>query len=349
MSKSINSISAKTQQSQPQSTKPSKLKDEEYNYAGTDLRDGRNQQSQQTQQKPQQIALTEDDFEENTWKQKLMHAIDVFFAYMCCCVPNTKMARFVCCGVTLAIFAILFAVGWLFWPRFPEIHVVSLDLEGDHPYSFYTDPGSANLNTLTLELRLIMNISAYNPNLYDLSVDTLNLNAWLYCNMSDIAVHDKPASYQPLVKLIGPAPVNPDPYYKPSTEPKIGSGNRTNLFFPSKKNSTFQMEFLFKYHPDTEVGLILDPALAEVFRACGVIGTRRPTRIDYLATSSVNRLQAIGYAPTVQNYVLINCPATDRQIQELANPPEGLTGVQILEGVFGNGSGGINVTVQGGV
>ncbi|KAJ3165794.1 hypothetical protein HK101_000173 [Irineochytrium annulatum] len=254
--------------------------------------------------------------------------------------------------ILLPLLIALAVLGYIYWPRFPKIQVLSLTLLSDHnaqgnhtsSFIFSTAPGTTNLNTLTLEIKFVLNISVVNPNPYDLTVDTLNLNAYLKVNQSQIMMGRSPSSLG-IDKFIGAPPTNPDPNYIPSFTPLIGTGaqgtasNSSALVFPSNVNVTFAMPFTFRYSPDPEVGLIKDPAFAEFLEVCGVTSKQRPAQVDYSATSHVSRLAVFGYAPSVSNSILIRCPASGEQIQRvvvLAENGNGtMTAVQILQEAFG--------------
>ncbi|KAI9350011.1 hypothetical protein DFJ73DRAFT_832746 [Zopfochytrium polystomum] len=245
--------------------------------------------------------------------------------YLCCCVPRTKIARIICLAITFIVLLTLGLVGGFFWPRFPAIHVISINLANlANSYAFSLAPNSTNLNTMTVQLKLTMNISVYNDNLYDLDVEQMYIKAYLLVNTTEIAKHASPASLN-IQSIIGPAPLNPDPNYRPSNTTLIGTGTKKTVTFPSKANVTFVMDFLLSYTPDSEVGLIKDPAFAEVMNVCGITSNRRPAEIGYVATSTVSKLSSIGYSPSVQNSVFIKCPVTELQVEQIQNDPEAKT------------------------
>ena len=77
---------------------------------------------------------------------------------------------------------LLLKVPWTnYKSRFPEIKVIDLRLTDlGSSYTFSLDnPESNNLNGLNLGLNLKMNVSAYNPNLYDLSMDLIVLKVFI--------------------------------------------------------------------------------------------------------------------------------------------------------------------------
>ncbi|KAJ3411892.1 hypothetical protein HDV05_001527 [Chytridiales sp. JEL 0842] len=270
------------------------------------------------------------------------------YAYLCCCIPRNRKARTICLSITAVILVALGVVGFFYWPRFPEIKVVELKLNEIDGGAFQFDlPESAkgNLNQMTITLNLKMNVSLFNNNLYALKLETLDLKAYMICNKTEIKANRNPRSLN-IEKLIGPAPVGRDPSYVPSFTPLIGTSKKGNLFFPPKSNTTFEMIFEFKFTPDPMVGLLDDPAFAELLNVCGVTASRRrPVRIDYYASSQVAILKSLGYVPVVEGFLNVECPATMEQINSLVNIgdgsgnlPPGKTAIDVLKEAFSGGS-----------
>ncbi|KAJ1533366.1 hypothetical protein HK405_000547, partial [Cladochytrium tenue] len=219
------------------------------------------------------------------------------------------------------------------------IHVNYIVLnQGSDTFAFSLANGSSNLNTMTAQIHLTMNVSVYNPNMYDLQVDAIALRAYLMCNQTAIGLGASPSSLN-IESIIGPAPVNQDADYTPSYTPLIGTSSSSSRLFPSKGNISFIMDFLFSYHPDTEVGLIKDPAFAEMLNVCGVTSGNRTAQVAYVATSTVQKLSAIGYAPTLSDSLHIKCPISQAQIQEIEDNPESKTDpITVLKSILGNGT-----------
>jgi hypothetical protein len=280
--------------------------------------------------------------------EKKRTVFQCLYVYLCCCIPRNTVARRICLVITAFMFIGLGIVGYFYWPRFPTIKVVSLqlnDLSGA-AFKFEIPPeAGGNLNLMTITLSLKMNVSCFNHNIYDLRVETMDLKAYMACNMTQILSSPGPASLN-LQSLIGPAPVGGDPNYKPDTRPLIGTAKRDTLIFPAKTNSTFEMTFQLKYTPDPVVGLIKDPAFAELLNVCGITSRRRPVRIEYYAFSQVAILKSLGYVPVVEGHLNVDCPAQKEQIEELLNLGRGSDGqiadgrspLEVLQGVF-TGSG----------
>ncbi|KAJ3324372.1 hypothetical protein HDU76_013414 [Blyttiomyces sp. JEL0837] len=260
--------------------------------------------------------------------------------YLCCCIPKSKTARWICLSVTTLVLIMIAIAGYFLWPKYPEVHVLHADIVGKFNFSSSNPAEPKNLNYITMSLRLRLNVSAINNNLYDLNIKKLDFDGFMFCNMSDIARYELPAAFTKVVKAIGPyPPANNIPSgYKPNTEPKIGSGTYDTLILPSKQNTTFTMDFVFVYSPDPVVGFLRDPFLAEIFRSCGITGPERPTKIDYNVVPTLNGLgksNGLFGLGGIQNSILINCLANQTQIKALEDAPDGVDGFTLLEQIFG--------------
>ncbi|KAI9362127.1 hypothetical protein DFJ73DRAFT_793195 [Zopfochytrium polystomum] len=247
-------------------------------------------------------------------------------AVLCCCIPKSTMGRIICGVVTLIVLGGLGIVGYLYIPRFPDIKVLSIEQNHVNAFEFSMDPNYPNnYNKMTIKMSLNMQVSVYNPNAYDMNVDLIDLSAYLMVNSSALKAQAISPATLGLSSIIGPAPSNPDADYSPSYTPKIGTSNTTNVVFYSKKNVTFPMQFVLTYTPDPEVGLIKDPAFAEVINVCGILGTARPALINYNAKSVVAILKNLGYNPIVSGSLKIICPASKSQISALEDAVKGGT------------------------
>ncbi|KAJ3332553.1 hypothetical protein HDU76_013864 [Blyttiomyces sp. JEL0837] len=264
-------------------------------------------------------------------------AAGIFMDYLCCCIPKSKMGRIICGSVTFIIVVILAVFGALYWPRFPTIKVDAISLTSTVGGFQFAFPPDKNLNFMNISFSLNMQVSTYNPNRYNLNVDLIDLRAYLMVNSSQVALNEKPAALG-IGKFIGPAPTGAPADYKPSLTPKIGSANKTLITFPAMKNTTYTMIFNVLYTPDTNVGLLADPAFQELCNVCGLTSGRRPAKISYNAVSTVQVLKSLGYAPIVNGDVYINCPASQDQITALDNAVQGGADVvDALTSIFSNG------------
>ncbi|KAJ3098060.1 hypothetical protein HDU96_000156 [Phlyctochytrium bullatum] len=256
----------------------------------------------------------------------------------CCSVR----AWFITAVVAGLLIVLLVPVGYIYWPRFPEIRVLNLTLSdgGQDAYSF-TVPANAsnNLNYMSLKIRLNMQVAVYNPNVYGLDLEKLDINAILNCNKTELDRGRPPSSLR-IDSYIGPPPNRTDPNYEPKYDATIGQATRDGggLNFPSRTNVTFAMNFTLEYTPDRELGLLKDPVFGELLQVCGVTRSiGRPARVSYDAVSSVKALSRLGYYPRVASAVLIRCPATDDQINAViteAQKGSGKNIIEILQEVF---------------
>ncbi|KAI9324246.1 hypothetical protein DFJ73DRAFT_917476 [Zopfochytrium polystomum] len=278
--------------------------------------------------------------------------VTVLTDYLCCCIPRSKNGRIVCGVVTGVLLAGLAVVGYFFYPRFPAIQVLSISKDGANAFEFVQDPQyPKNFNKVTYRMRLAMNVSVYNSNLYDLHVDLIDLQAYLMVNTSAIKAEGVSPATLGLEKYIGPAPSNPDPSYVASTTPQVGTATTTTrLTFPARANTTFQMSFQFAYAPDPVVGLVKDPAFAELVNVCGRLGVARPALLAYAARTDVAGIKRVGVRPVVGGEIRVRCPASKAQLALLeAAVKSGEDVEQALKDAFnGDGGDGGNATAATG-
>ncbi|KAJ3077046.1 hypothetical protein HDU98_009447 [Podochytrium sp. JEL0797] len=275
----------------------------------------------------------------------------VLNTYLCCCVPKRPLYRIVCLVVVLVVCIVLGVLGYMFFPQFPVIKVNSIDLGNlsNGAFNFSIPDGSGNLNHLNIQLSMQMSISTYNPNSYGLQVDVIDLTAQMMVNTTYVfnPLKTQPlTSFASLVSAVGPPPSGREnfPNYHPSNSSTVGTGRVSSIYFPAKKTVNYTMNFLLNYTPDPVVGLLADPTVLELADACGITSRYsppgRPMRIHYQATSVVAALKPIGYAPTIQNDILINCPVSSSQIQAIiAAAQTGQSPIAALQGILGGGSG----------
>ncbi|KAJ3112281.1 hypothetical protein HDU96_004725 [Phlyctochytrium bullatum] len=229
----------------------------------------------------------------------------------CRVCPTRPLHRIICISSLLMFAIVIIVLGVLFWPRFPTIKVLSVQVDdgplGSSPVTFSLPPGSANLNNITVRFSLKLNISCVNSNLYRFKLDSIDLDTFLSVNTTAIAQEPSPQTLGSLALLV--PRVTPDPNYKANLNPKVGSGNRTTIDFPPGKNVTFLMNLVVEYRPDPNLGLLKDPAFAELLGVCGVLSNKpRPAKISYVTTTRVNLLTKFGYTPTISDQIFINCP-----------------------------------------
>ncbi|KAI8832692.1 hypothetical protein BC829DRAFT_408393 [Chytridium lagenaria] len=254
------------------------------------------------------------------------------------CLPRSPLFKIICVAVIVAILVVLAVFGYFFWPRYI--------LKAFYCFLFSTfllggvSSAKGNLNKIKIKLNLLMNISCYNENLYDLQIEEIALDAWLIANDTLIAQAQNPKDFKPpLEPLIGPAPVGRDPNYVQKSRIQIGKANKTSMVFPSRQNKTFPMNFELSYEPDPQVGLLEDKAFKEFMSVCGITSPRkRNTRIEYTARSTVGFLKTLGGSRNFPGVAIISCPINDAFLTNVFNYYNvypNATAEEILSNAFG--------------
>ncbi|KAJ3223910.1 hypothetical protein HDU81_008831, partial [Chytriomyces hyalinus] len=247
--------------------------------------------------------------QEPKWKQNIER-------FLCCCCPKNKKHRMTCGGVVAVVLIGLGVLMYLYIPRYPQIKVYSINfaniLGSTSAYSFtYKDPEVKDLNTLQYRMNLSMDLGTYNPNSYDMSVESIDLLARLTVNTSYVGVPLKTTpltSFGSLVAMIGKAPT-PPAGYTGDFNAVIGTSKYGAIVFPAKATINYTMVFLLDFTPDPKLGLLADPTINEIASACGITDRKngtRPLAIHYDATSVIPALKPFGFAPTLSNDLHIN-------------------------------------------
>ncbi|KAJ3252534.1 hypothetical protein HDU77_005081 [Chytriomyces hyalinus] len=243
---------------------------------------------------------------------------------------------------------------------FPIIEVNAIDLTSlsnlTSAFSFsYKNPAKPNLNELVLEMNVTMRIGTYNPNLYGLDVERIDLTAWAAVNTSYVYNPLKTnslTSYGALVKVVGPTLLERDPSYRGSNNSVLGyAKTNSSLFFPSKTWLNYTMLFTLRYSPDPKLGLLEDPTVLELADVCGITSRYtprgRPMRIHYEALSTIPALRVFKYAPSISNDIQIICPFSQAQIDGVIGEVQaGATVDEALQNVFGGTSRNQTTTGQ---
>ncbi|KAJ3077056.1 hypothetical protein HDU98_009457 [Podochytrium sp. JEL0797] len=265
--------------------------------------------------------------------------------YVFCCVKK-RSSRIFCCVSVWAVLITLAALAAVYFPRFPETHVYSIDLTNligsSSAFQFSYLNNSNNLNDLVIRMNLTMDVGTRNPNRYGLYINEIDLVARVAVNTSYVynPLLTKPlTSYGALVQLVGATPV-PPPGYHGANDSIIGTAQTTSgIFFPSQTWVNYTLNFELFYTPDPKLGLLNDPTILELADVCGITSRYsppgRPMRIDYDATSIITALQALNYAPSLKNYLYIICPFTQAQIDDtIRYVQEGVSVTEALKIVF---------------
>ncbi|KAJ3023903.1 UNVERIFIED_CONTAM: hypothetical protein HDU68_008411 [Siphonaria sp. JEL0065] len=279
--------------------------------------------------------------------------------YLCCCCPKRKRQRLLCCGFVVLVIIALAILVYFYLPRFPDIKVFSINISDlanlNTPYSFtYKDPANPNLNELILKMNLSMVVATYNPNLYGLNVDSINLVAQLMVNQTYVynpLLTTSLLSYGSLVQVIGKTPTPPAGYYG-KNDSIIGTASRDAIYFPSKTWVNYSMIFEFTYTPDKNLGVLQDPTILELADSCGITSRYKPAgramRIHYVATSSISALKALNYAPSLSNDLFIKCPFSSEQINGVIQEvKDGKSPFDAIKDVFGGSATPTGTTKRG--
>ncbi|KAI9343597.1 hypothetical protein BDR26DRAFT_1006301 [Obelidium mucronatum] len=263
--------------------------------------------------------------------------------------PKTKKGRIICCSSVILVLVGLSLILFFYIPRYPTTQVYTINLQNlsnlSTPFSFsYKDPRKPNFNELRLQMNLSMTVGTYNPNLYGLLVDEINLVAKLLVNESyvyDPLKTNSLISYGALVKVVGSPPPSPlNTSYSPSNSSQIGTALYKNIYFPSKQWTNYTMIFQFDYSPDPIVGILRDPTILDLADVCGITSRYTPKgrgmRIGYTATTSIAAFKALGFSPSLSNELRVSCPFRQSQITEvIQRVQKGSTPYDAIKAVFG--------------
>lgn len=232
----------------------------------------------------------------------------------CCCIPSNPRSRNRCIALTAFTVVFLCIIAFLFAPRFPRMKVLSINLS-DSTRSFRLlglTPG--NTKNFTVQLDMYMNVSVLNPNYYRLKIENLDLKTYISANVSDI--NTVPYASQWV------AGEDPQRVFKTSDqEVLIGTGTKkAALDFQPGMNQTFLMNLTVIYRPDPKYELHNDVVFNEFYKSCGGNnGGHRPMTIRYRAEAPVKLLAWIGFVPTFEDSIRINCPFSQEQIAGLVS------------------------------
>ncbi|KAI8908319.1 hypothetical protein EDD86DRAFT_180756, partial [Gorgonomyces haynaldii] len=219
------------------------------------------------------------------------------------CIPYKKRPRIICLVTTFVVLLAIGIVGFLFFPRYPAMKVLSLNLS-DGVRSFKIS-GLENGPTknFTVQLDMWMLVSVVNTNRYHMKVDSIDLKAFIVANTTQLNLGGGAGNVIP-----GSSPRR---VFKDSeASVLIGTGNNTSILFPVNQNVTFAMNFTVIYRPDPSIQELKDDVLLnEIFQSCNIVqpGNRTMT-VHYRALAPIKLLQPIGFTPTFEDDLKINCP-----------------------------------------
>ncbi|KAI8615539.1 hypothetical protein BC830DRAFT_1218469 [Chytriomyces sp. MP71] len=247
--------------------------------------------------------------------------------YLCCCCPKSKKGKLICGVSVLVVTIVLGVLLYVYLPRYPQIKVYGIDftniLGTGSAYSFtYANPDVHDLNTLNFKMNLSMSLGTFNPNPYDLNVESINLVARITVNQTYVGqpLQTTPlTSFGSLVSLI-PLPKNVDPSYTGDMNAVVGTSSHGQIVFPAKSSVNYTMIFLLNFTPDPKLGLLQDPTILEIASACGITDRKnrtRPMAIHYDAASTIGALKPLGFVPQLSSDLHINCPFSKAQIDSV--------------------------------
>ena len=206
-----------------------------------------------------------------------------------CCCFRTQQGMWLF-NIFLVIFlAALAVVGYFFFPRFTQMKLIEIVPQGTG--SLLPGPQGG----LAVSLSMAMTVAVWNPNLYDLKVTNIDIQAFLLPNVTQL-------SGQIVSTTAGPIQI------AQGTSVLVGNGgtNDTNIL-GSKQNVTLHMPFNLNYN--TNADLTKDPALAEILQACGFLNTKpRDMQIHYKAVAVTEGIDKLGYKPVFENDFHVHCP-----------------------------------------
>ncbi|KAJ3409987.1 hypothetical protein CcCBS67573_g00365 [Chytriomyces confervae] len=258
----------------------------------------------------------------------------VWEKYLCCCCPKSKRGRIICASIAAIVVIVLGILAYFFAPRFPEIKVININLQNfdSGAFTFSTPNNNGNLHEMRIGLNLTMDVSTYNPNMYGLNVERIDLTALMMVNLTYVYDPRKTSALASAFPMLAstvaktgspPLASQKQSGYYPSNSSQIGTSLVSGIFFPSKTWINYTMIFALDYTPDPYVGVLKDPTVMEIADACGITSRYsppgRPMKIHYDARTTIPVLKPIGYAPSVTNDISIACPIQQAQIEQIIN------------------------------
>ncbi|KAJ3100536.1 hypothetical protein HDU96_010298 [Phlyctochytrium bullatum] len=213
----------------------------------------------------------------------------------CCGCFRTRAG---CCAFWWVIVVIILAglgiAAYFLYPRIPQVWVSDPYAPTDEkPLITSGSLASASSTTpYTIQFNLRTNISVYSPNNIDVKVDKLTLTGVLLDDSNK--------------QLNARA-----------------NGQKTDLVFKSKENTTFVLPVTMTYSVTTPATLIdllalQDPVINVLAKACGWVGsTRTPIKMDYTAEATIGLISWTGYKPKFDGRLNFNCPVDSNTLLTL--------------------------------
>ncbi|KAJ3270758.1 hypothetical protein HDV01_007450 [Terramyces sp. JEL0728] len=234
--------------------------------------------------------------------------------FMYGCIPVNKKSRNICVSVVLVLGVLISVIGFLFFPRMPQIKVLNIDPKSNT--SFTVTPYDSNSPTFNFNftLDMVMNISVLNTNKYHFKLESIDMTAYVMANASQINADGTLITETVFNKLIPTGQrVKVD---SSNNKVKVGYGKKNGpLTFPAGKNVTFTMDFKATYTAPTNiVDALNDPLMNEILQLCYLQDPTRHTTIHYETSNDISMLKYIGVTPNTSGDLSINCPFQGDQL-----------------------------------
>jgi hypothetical protein len=255
------------------------------------------------------------------------------------CVPTNKKSRYICIGSIVFFLLVAGVLGFIFFPRFPEMRVSSINVAPGNSFTLTAVDLTKEDLDFRFELGMIMNISVRNVNSYTLRIEAIDLSAFVMANTTFL----NQAIPFPAEQLFSRIDPNRPRVTEQNRKQKIGSGIRKEpIVFPPGREIFFQMNFLVAYVAKKEFNTVSDPALNEIIQLCVApppmpAGQNRTTIIRYEALTEIAALRWLPFKPSTSGELNINCPfqgaARDSFISAIkGNAGQGVQGGQPAAG-----------------
>ncbi|KAI8898824.1 hypothetical protein BC833DRAFT_657510 [Globomyces pollinis-pini] len=245
---------------------------------------------------------------EKSVKLDSLHAIENDKKYVYGCVPTNPIARNKCLGIAAIISIILCTLGFFFLPRMPDFKVMSINVPpGSSSYRLTPiDRNNLEKLTFTFGLDMIMNVSVKNINYYPLKIESLDLTTYVQANASQI----NKARPSPAEMILGTHNPNPIKVSNDNYQQPIGSGKFGVINMPPGQNISFTMNFTVNYTPDAKLGIMNDPAFAEIIQLCveDPVLSETDTRTTVIYFEAKSEIKVLPWRPTISGSLRINCP-----------------------------------------
>ncbi|ORY51563.1 hypothetical protein BCR33DRAFT_846330 [Rhizoclosmatium globosum] len=246
------------------------------------------------------------DSDQRLFKFIPLHYQEKIDKYLCCCVPRNRKRKIICLSVTAGILLLLGILLYFVIPRMPDTSVIGVQLRS-FTASYPNDKN--DINQIRIQGEFLMDISAWNPNWYGLTIDSLYVDVHVRQN----ATLDNPRYNYVLAQLVGDkgrAAVGKPPLldskpegYNPQNNSYIGFAKTSGLFFAPNAFTNFSMTFYLDYTPDQYVGVLYDRTVLELASACGITSKsgKKFMGITHNAKATIPFLSSLGIYPVMTN------------------------------------------------